>query len=133
MMGQMFKSKKSKIILATLIAFPVIGLLASVSNYNSSHTGQNLGSQSTQSVPTVTSTATIVPTQAPLPILTSTTTPTLSNNNYYQNSSGNTVHSPAYSTTKPAGATAVCGDGTYSFSQSRRGTCSHHGGVANWL
>jgi hypothetical protein len=24
-------------------------------------------------------------------------------------------------------------DGTYSFSQSRRGTCSHHGGVAKWL
>jgi len=33
----------------------------------------------------------------------------------------------------PAGATAKCRDGTYSFSQSRRGTCSHHGGVAKWL
>src|SRR5262249_26351548 len=32
--------------------------------------------------------------------------------------------------TPPMGATAKCRDGTYSFSQSRRGTCSHHGGVA---
>jgi hypothetical protein len=33
----------------------------------------------------------------------------------------------------PAGATARCRDGTYSFSQHRSGTCSHHGGVATWL
>ncbi len=33
----------------------------------------------------------------------------------------------------PAGATALCRDGTYSFSQTHSGTCSHHGGVASWL
>lgn len=33
----------------------------------------------------------------------------------------------------PAGATAICMDGTYSYSQNRRGTCSHHGGVKTWL
>ena len=33
----------------------------------------------------------------------------------------------------PAGATARCGDGSYSVSANRRGTCSHHGGVAQWL
>lgn len=32
----------------------------------------------------------------------------------------------------PAGATARCNDGTYSYSQTRQGTCSHHGGVAEW-
>lgn len=58
---------------------------------------------------------------------------TLSNNNYYVNSKGDTVHSPAYSRSVPQGASARCRDGTYSFSQSRRGTCSHHGGVASWL
>ncbi|WP_396136824.1 DUF3761 domain-containing protein [Curtobacterium sp. BRB10] len=26
-----------------------------------------------------------------------------------------------------------CVDGAYSYSQSRRGTCSGHGGVATWL
>lgn len=57
----------------------------------------------------------------------------LSNDNYYINSQGNKVHSPAYADTVPTGATAKCRDGTFSFSQSRRGTCSHHGGVAQWL
>lgn len=57
----------------------------------------------------------------------------LSNDNYYTNVSGNQVHSPAYSDTVPVGASAQCRDGTYSFSQHRRGTCSHHGGVATWL
>jgi hypothetical protein len=33
----------------------------------------------------------------------------------------------------PPGITAVCADGTYSYSQHRRGTCSHHGGVAIWV
>lgn len=32
----------------------------------------------------------------------------------------------------PAGATALCRDGTFSYSQNRRGTCSWHGGVAQW-
>jgi hypothetical protein len=33
----------------------------------------------------------------------------------------------------PQGATARCNDGTYSHSQHRSGTCSHHGGVKQWL
>jgi hypothetical protein len=33
----------------------------------------------------------------------------------------------------PGGATAVCRDGSYSYSLHHRGTCSHHGGVAQWL
>jgi endonuclease YncB( thermonuclease family) len=38
------------------------------------------------------------------------------------------------STPIPTGpAMARCNDGTYSYSQNRRGTCSHHGGVAVWL
>ena len=60
--------------------------------------------------------------------------PHLSNDRHYTNSDGKQVHSPAYSSgSVPAGATALCGDGTYSFSQHRSGTCSHHGGVAKWL
>ncbi len=49
---------------------------------------------------------------------------------YYKNSRGNCVHSPS---SDPSGATAKCGDGTYSYSQHVSGTCSHHGGVARWL
>ena len=59
--------------------------------------------------------------------------PTGCTNGTYVNSAGNTVCSPETSSTVPAGATAQCVDGTYSFSQSRSGTCSHHGGVAQWL
>lgn len=51
---------------------------------------------------------------------------------YYTNAYGNRVQSPSYHNSKPTGATALCRDGTYSFSQSRRGICSHHGGVAKW-
>ncbi len=53
----------------------------------------------------------------------------------FVDSRGSSVRSPSRVLTKqpPQGATARCRDGTYSFSQSRRGTCSHHGGVANWL
>jgi hypothetical protein len=39
----------------------------------------------------------------------------------------------ATSNTDPTGATAKCKDGTYSKSTHRSGTCSSHGGVAEWL
>ncbi|HSX09883.1 MAG TPA: DUF3761 domain-containing protein [Candidatus Saccharimonadales bacterium] len=90
-------------------------------------------------LPTAKPTIYIVPTK---PYVAPTTPPAttqsisgLSNNNYYQNVNGNEVHAPAHSTDNsvPAGATAKCGDGTYSFSQHHSGTCSHHGGVAEWL
>jgi hypothetical protein len=55
------------------------------------------------------------------------------NNGTYVNSKGETVKRPENCSSPPKGATARCRDGTYSFSQSRRGTCSHHGGVAKWL
>jgi uncharacterized protein YraI len=53
----------------------------------------------------------------------------------YVNSQGQWVPSPTRTPDNrpPAGATAQCRDGTFSFSRSRRGTCSHHGGVARWL
>jgi hypothetical protein len=54
-------------------------------------------------------------------------------NGTYENSAGNVVCKPYEAPTQPSGATARCEDGTYSFSESRSGTCSHHGGVAVWL
>jgi len=53
----------------------------------------------------------------------------------YVNREGDSVHRPAHTVSGavPAGATAQCGDASYSFSQSHRGTCSHHGGVSRWL
>lgn len=88
------------------------------------------------------SSSTQVPVQSPSPTYTrdlyqnAPVAPSnLSNDNYYTNSVGNQVHSPSYTEDNsiPVGASARCRDGTYSFSQSRRGTCSYHGGVAQWL
>jgi hypothetical protein len=54
---------------------------------------------------------------------------------HYKAKDGHEVHSPAKSRHDqvPTGASAKCRDGSYSFSQHRRGTCSHHGGVGVWL
>jgi uncharacterized protein YraI len=52
----------------------------------------------------------------------------------YVNAMGLFVSSPRTNAEgPPPGASARCRDGTYSFSRSRSGTCSHHDGVARWL
>jgi hypothetical protein len=58
----------------------------------------------------------------------------LTTHGHYVNKSGQEVHSPAKtkSGAVPTGASAKCADGTYSFSQHHSGTCSRHGGVAEW-
>lgn len=59
----------------------------------------------------------------------------LQEHKHYRNMDGTTVHSPAHTKSgqAPPGASAKCGDGSYSFSLHHRGTCSRHGGVAEWL
>jgi hypothetical protein len=52
---------------------------------------------------------------------------------YYTNVDGQRVQRPVFTDSAPSGASALCRDGSYSFSQHRRGTCSHHGGVSMWL
>ncbi|HEV8463006.1 MAG TPA: DUF3761 domain-containing protein [Gaiellaceae bacterium] len=52
---------------------------------------------------------------------------------YYKNVSGHCVKRPTKAAHAPAGATAKCRDGSYSFSEHASGTCSHHGGVAVWI
>jgi len=57
---------------------------------------------------------------------------------YYRNSVGHQVPRPcgdARSEQVPPGATAICRDGTYSYSEHpySGGTCSHHGGVQKHL
>ncbi|WP_213989851.1 DUF3761 domain-containing protein [Sodalis sp. dw_96] len=53
----------------------------------------------------------------------------------YINSAGQQIHQPAHSKSGkvPSGASAKCRDGAFSFSTHRRGTCSGHRGVAQWL
>ena len=57
---------------------------------------------------------------------------------YYINSNGHQVQRPCGNSkidAQPPKATAICKDGTYSFSEHpyANWTCSHHGGVANHL
>jgi hypothetical protein len=63
---------------------------------------------------------------------------------YYENSDGQCIPGPSSGGAPggaagitgggpPAGATAQCSDGKYSYSTHRTGTCSGHGGVAQWL
>jgi len=51
---------------------------------------------------------------------------------YYTDVDGDAVHRPVCATTHQAGETAICNDGSHSFSHHHVGTCSHHGGVAEW-
>jgi len=77
--------------------------------------------------------------QSQAPLATSSDTkpnqakPNCTSNGTFTNSKGQTVPRPENCSAPPRGATAQCRDGIYSFSKSRRGTCSHHGGVAKRL
>jgi len=53
----------------------------------------------------------------------------------YASSSGTGTQSDSSGSTSgsSSGATAQCVDGSYSYSQHRSGTCSHHGGVDHWI
>ena len=44
-----------------------------------------------------------------------------------------TTSTPKVASPSTRGASALCRDGTYSYSAHRRGTCSHHGGVETWF
>lgn len=113
--------KKKRYILPTA---GMVGFLLIASGNNSSTPVQDV-QQSTPGIPAIEQVINTTPTPP-------ASDSDLSNDNYYINTYGNRVHSPAYSESGeiPVGASARCRDGTYSFSQSRRGTCSHHGGVA---
>jgi hypothetical protein len=82
--------------------------------------------KTTEPTPKVATTPPVASTPAPAP------QPSCTNGTYI-NSAGNTVCRPETVNSAPAGATAACRDGTYSFSQTHSGTCSHHGGVSEWL
>lgn len=73
---------------------------------------------------------TTVPKPKPVPKTTTAPQSAECGADYYRNVDGACVHRPSSS---PAGATALCKDGTYSYSQHRQGTCSGHGGVRTWL
>ncbi|MEK7515612.1 MAG: DUF3761 domain-containing protein [Patescibacteria group bacterium] len=122
-MGNFIKNHK------WLVAIGGVILLGTVASAVSEPAPSATSQTSTYQTPTYQ----VQPTKAPVYQAQPVQSTQLSNDNYYTNVDGNQVHSPAYSNTAPAGASAQCRDGTYSFSQHRSGTCSHHGGVSSWL
>lgn len=132
--------KKSPVAALTVLV-AVIGFIALISSI--SETPTTMSPSSTYTRPAFTT-----PTLSPSP-LPSSTLPSNSSevgnrkqsgatggtggDDYYTNVDGESVRRPVRSKTAPAGATAQCIDGTYSFSRHARGACSHHGGVARWL
>lgn len=126
--------RKSFIVLISIVGLSAIGTLGSNSSSTQLQSNTNaIPSVISQPITNQTSPTETNPPQKQQNSFQTTNNSGLSNDNYYTNTAGNEVHSPAYSNTIPAGASAQCRDGTYSFSQSRSGTCSHHGGVARWL
>lgn len=102
-------------------------------NSNSLYSPQNQAIEQTiKQVPNTAQQIETAPTRAVTQPMVNTPTQTAPNG-YYKNVDGNSVARPYQAPSAPAGASAQCRDGTYSFSQNRRGTCSGHGGVAEWL
>jgi hypothetical protein len=133
-------------------AFIVIGAIGSSQTPVASKIASSpavLSANTASATPTVTVTPSVVPSASPVttitpnkvvaaPVRTPTPVPasvptSSTGGDGYTNSDGNYVPSPTQADVAPAGATAQCRDGSYSFSQHRSGTCSYHGGVANWL
>jgi len=81
--------------------------------------GLTLAGCASNTATTPSPTVTLVPTVAPTlaPTLAPTEVPT---------------EAPAATEGPPAGATAKCNDGTYSYAAHHQGACSHHGGVAEF-
>jgi hypothetical protein len=77
------------------------------------------------------------PPTSPPPIIPSNIQTTPNSNipsNATTNSNSNNAPSKTTTNASPCtGATAICRDGSCSYSAHRQGTCSYHGGVAKWL
>ena len=91
----------------------------------SHHGGVN--KSATASAATSSKTATTTPAPTPAPAATAAATPPKSTTPASSSSSGKSENND------PTGAIAKCKDGLYSHSKHRSGTCSKHGGVAQWL
>ncbi|MGV9247220.1 DUF3761 domain-containing protein [Streptomyces sp. NPDC003710] len=99
------------------------------------------GGNSSAASPAPRPTVTVTKTAAPAPTVTVTKTAKPSSAATHKSSAGSVGSSSGGSssggssnsggdTSHPAGVTALCNDGTYSYAAHHQGACSHHGGVA---
>ena len=142
-------SKKQRVIVwsSTIAAILLIGGIANACDANTPPTqpAGNIGTFITSTDPVTTTvepetTTTTTPvTEIPnIPVSQAVAPPPAGTGsdcgaNSYVNVDGQCVHDPESAASAPAGATAKCKDGTYSFSKHHSGTCSGHRGVAEWL
>lgn len=145
-MKEWSRLKKTVVISAvTILGISGISSLASPQQ-NAQVANPDTGSSATTIAPPKVQSETTQNTESPVQAAPVTSTPAQTSDNQsdsssavscpngtYVNTDGITVCSPYSAPTSPAGATAQCVDGTYSFSLHHSGTCSHHGGVATWL
>lgn len=142
------KSRKGLIVAGVVAWVAIMGIVAADNPKTDSTNSSQTSSTSTQNLPAATDTTapaataqttptetpkTPVTTPAPAPAATPAPASKSCPSGYYLNVDNNCIQSPTAAPSAPAGATAKCADGTYSFSAHRSGTCSHHGGVAEWL
>lgn len=142
------KSRKGLIVGGIFAWVAIMGIVAADNPKTDSSNSSQTSTTTTQTYPTANDTtapaasAQTTPTEtpktpvaapAPAPVSTPAPAPKSCPSGYYLNVDNNCIQSPTAAPSAPAGATAKCGDGTYSFSAHRSGTCSHHGGVAEWL
>lgn len=125
---------------SVLIFFGAIGSLSSIKNDQFS-SPQVLGSSIKNSIVVTTEpvkTTTLIPTRiiTITPVITTkivitTPVPVKTTTPISQPTQEQIIQPRTYNPCT-SGATAICGDGSLSYSAHRQGTCSHHGGVARW-
>lgn len=123
---------KNKLFKLLFLSLFVVVLSGCASDYDASLNSNNYINEPRQAPAVVQEVQQVTPVEAS-PVVNeavSAPTPVTCGSGYYKNVDGNCVHVPS---SNPSGASAKCRDGSYSYSQHRQGTCSGHGGVANWL
>ncbi len=113
-------------ITSALLVFALIGLSAS-SQPGSPRQSAAVAPTAAVSLATTASTAT--PTATPTAKPTSTSTPTAA---LPAPAPQPTTHADYLTELRAQGVSAICNDGTLSYSRNRSGTCSHHDGVREW-
>jgi hypothetical protein len=121
-------------IITSFLVIVLFLLISGLFNHNPNHAEvQGVSTSDPAATSTTIPTATDTPTPTDTPVPTLTPTPTIPPQHVYRPVSSTPMQLPEQPAQQQCeGATALCSDGTCSYSAHHQGTCSHHGGVAQW-